>query len=175
VLRHFHTHSLLDETDALGMLTWQGSGGFSIDASVRIEGDDRAGIERLLRYCARPPFALERLHALGGVPSLSSPHAQLLYRFPRPTPKEVRAPPRIHRQRYHGVLAPNARSRQAVVAIGRPQAAAPTLVHAPPTGQPTALPLLCPACGGTMSILAFLTEAPVVSAIMPSPGLCRVA
>ena len=27
----------------------QGSGGFSIDASVRIQGDDRAGIERLLR------------------------------------------------------------------------------------------------------------------------------
>jgi hypothetical protein len=28
---------------------------------VRIEGPDRAGLERLLRYCARPPFALERL------------------------------------------------------------------------------------------------------------------
>ena len=51
------------------MLTWQGSGGFSVDASVRIQGDDRAGVERLLRYCARPPFALERLHALGGIPS----------------------------------------------------------------------------------------------------------
>jgi hypothetical protein len=37
------------------MLTWQGSGGFSIDASVRIGGDDRASIERLIRYCARPP------------------------------------------------------------------------------------------------------------------------
>jgi hypothetical protein len=44
---------------ARGWSAWQGSGGFSVDASVRIEGEDRAGIERLIRYCARPPFALE--------------------------------------------------------------------------------------------------------------------
>jgi len=31
------------------MLTWQSSGGFSVDASVRIEAKDRAGIERLVR------------------------------------------------------------------------------------------------------------------------------
>ena len=30
-------------------------------------------------------------------------------------------PPRMHRHRYHGVLAPNARLRAAVVAIGRPE------------------------------------------------------
>ena len=34
--------------------------------SVRIEAADRAGRERLLRYCARPPFALERLRELDG-------------------------------------------------------------------------------------------------------------
>ena len=55
VLRYFHRHGLLDEADAHGMLCWQGSGGFSIDASVRIQGEDRAGVERLLRYCARRP------------------------------------------------------------------------------------------------------------------------
>jgi hypothetical protein len=43
------------------MLTWQASGGFSLDASVRIHGSDADGRERLLRYCARPPFALERM------------------------------------------------------------------------------------------------------------------
>jgi hypothetical protein len=37
------------------MLNWQGSGGFSFDASVRIEAEDRAGIERLVRYCYRFP------------------------------------------------------------------------------------------------------------------------
>jgi hypothetical protein len=42
---------------------------------VRIEGEDRAGIERLSRYCARPPFALERLHALD---SSTSPESRLI-------------------------------------------------------------------------------------------------
>jgi hypothetical protein len=37
---------------------------------VCIASHDRAGLERLLRYCARPPFALERIEqvkALNGV------------------------------------------------------------------------------------------------------------
>ena len=54
LLRYFRRHGLLDELDAAGMLTWQGSGGFSVDASVRIEAEDRAGIERLVRYCVPP-------------------------------------------------------------------------------------------------------------------------
>ena len=86
MLRYFRTHGLLDEADAHGMLSWRGSGGFSIDASVRIEGEDRAGVERLLRYCARPPFALERLYAPGGIVSLTSPQSKLVYRLPRPAP-----------------------------------------------------------------------------------------
>ena len=40
------------------------------------EGADRDGMERLLRYCTRPPFALERREQLG--------HDQLVYRFPKP-------------------------------------------------------------------------------------------
>jgi hypothetical protein len=35
-------------------------GGFSLDTVVRIEATDRRGLERLLRYCARPIFASER-------------------------------------------------------------------------------------------------------------------
>jgi hypothetical protein len=46
------------------MAAWEHGGGFSVDTSVRIEGDDRAGLERLLRYCARPAFALERLREI---------------------------------------------------------------------------------------------------------------
>jgi len=218
VLRLFRTRGLFDDADASGMpgtrrrRVGQGSGGFSIDAPVRIEGDDRAGVERLLRYCARPPFALERLHALGGTPSLASPEARLLYRFPKPTPDgrteilisplqllerlaRFVPPPRVHRHRYHGVLAPHARLRAAIVALGRPglesEASAPldpastagscaALPDPPPRPASPArirwavlltriyevLPLLCPACGGTMSILAFLTDPPVVSAIL---------
>ncbi len=210
VLRYFHTQGLLDEADADGMLTWQGSGGFSIDASVRIEGEDRAGVERLLRYCARPPFALERLHAPAGIASLASNDSRLVYRLPRPTPDgrtELRfsplellerlarliPPPRVHRHRYHGVLAPNATLRAAVVANGRPEAESPDDEPAAPVSAQArscddapsrpanparirwavllariygVLPLLCPSCGGQMRILAFLTDPPVVSRIL---------
>ncbi len=209
VLRYFRAHGLLDELDALHMLSWQGSGGFSIDASVRIEGDDRAGLERLVRYCARPPFALERLHALAGVASLASPDARLHYRFPKPTPDgrteivlsplqllerlvAFVPPPRMHRHRYHGVLAPHAGLRAAVVAIGRSPAEMPCpadggtphpvpsdLDDPPRLASPArirwavlltriyeVLPLLCPACGGSMKVLAFITDPPVLSAIL---------
>jgi hypothetical protein len=61
VLRYFQRHGLLERHVTDDILTWQASGGFSIDASVHIAARDRAGLERLLRYCARPPFVLERL------------------------------------------------------------------------------------------------------------------
>ena len=110
------------------MAGWHHGGGFSLDASVRIEGPDRAGLERLLRYCARPPFALERLEQVGD--------DQLVYRFPKPQPDgrtELRLtplelierlaalipPPRLHRHRYHGVLAPNSPLRAQVTALAR--------------------------------------------------------
>jgi hypothetical protein len=76
------TTAAVDVTEATHTATRR----VGIDASVRIEGEDRAGRQRLLRYCARPPFALERLRALAGVASLASPDARLLYRFPKPTP-----------------------------------------------------------------------------------------
>ena len=38
--------------------------GFSLDAAVCVAANDRAGLQRLLRDCARPPFALERLELL---------------------------------------------------------------------------------------------------------------
>ena len=36
-----------------------------MDSGVCIAAQDRAGLERLLRYCARPPFAMERLRKAG--------------------------------------------------------------------------------------------------------------
>jgi len=62
VLRCFRHHNQLEGEVTEHMPTWQGTGGFSIDACVRIEGTDRHGLEHLSRYCARPPFALKRLH-----------------------------------------------------------------------------------------------------------------
>ena len=62
VLRSFVKRGLIDKDDASEMRVWAHDGGFSVDGSVRIEGADRIGLEPLLRYCARPPFALEPLH-----------------------------------------------------------------------------------------------------------------
>ncbi|HRQ96556.1 MAG TPA: transposase [Candidatus Accumulibacter phosphatis] len=52
--------STLEPEDTEAMANWEHGGGFPLDASVRIEGTDRPGLERLLRHCARPAFALER-------------------------------------------------------------------------------------------------------------------
>jgi hypothetical protein len=226
VLRAFRRRGLLEEDAAADMLTWQATGGFSVDGSVRVEGADRAGVERLVRYCARGPLALERLHALGGQEALASPDARLLYRLPEPdlqgrteivlSPLELLErlarlipPPRIHRHRYHGLLAPHARLRSQVVAIGREpvdvgasseepggkpgsdaeiSAALPVPTRsADPEGHlPRAtrivwalllariyevLPLLCSACGGEMRVLAFITDPPVVHAVLLHLGL----
>ena len=63
------------------MRDWHNDGGFSLDAAVRIPGWDRAGLERLLRYCARPPFALDRLEAVDD--------AHLRYHLSKPQPDGV--------------------------------------------------------------------------------------
>ena len=100
---------------------------------MRIEGADLAGRERLLRYCARPPFALEHLHQHDA--------GHLRYDIAKPRPDGPRAlvltpfglidkvavlvpPPRVHRHRYDGVLAPNA-------ALWEALAAAPPADHDP--------------------------------------------
>jgi hypothetical protein len=138
VLRWFARRGLLDPSAAADMRAWRGSGAYSVDGSVRIEGEDRAGLERLIRYCARGPLALERLHAPIGLEALTSPDARPVYRLPEPDlhgRNELRLtllelldrlarlvpPPRIHGHRYHGVLAPNAHLRSMVVLMGRPE------------------------------------------------------
>ena len=53
VLRWFVRQGYLDKDDAKDMAQWGSGGGFSVDASVRIEADDWAGLERLLQYRLR--------------------------------------------------------------------------------------------------------------------------
>lgn len=64
LLRMLVHRGLLPGDGAQAMAQWEHGGGFSVDVSVRIAAVDRAGRERLLRYCARPPFALDRLREL---------------------------------------------------------------------------------------------------------------
>lgn len=64
ILRAFVRRGLLEGFEAQEMLAYKHSG-FSVDASVCIAAHDRAGLERLLRYCARAPFASARLRKAG--------------------------------------------------------------------------------------------------------------
>jgi len=195
LLRAFARRGLLPGDDAHDMAHWEHSGGFSVDGSVRIAAADRAGRERLLRYCARPPFALDRLRELdpehllyastkpgpGGTgPQILTP-LQLLDRLAALVP-----PPRVHRHRYFGVLAPNAPLRAAVTALA--PAAAPTPLPDPPAAEPAhrraaryawalllariyeVFPLVCARCGGEMRIIAFLTDPAAVRAILAHLG-----
>jgi hypothetical protein len=150
VIRWFRLARLLDAAAAADMLAWENSG-FSVDASVRISLLDRdvpsyfQSLEHLLRYCARPPFALERLSVIRGPDGRISRIRYVLPRHKaanwvgrgrgrkstRPgangvvelTPFEfldrladLVPPPRKHRHRYHGVFAPNHKLRRAVTA-----------------------------------------------------------
>jgi hypothetical protein len=163
VLRLFLRRGLLDDHTVADMLTWRAAGGFSLDASVRID---------------RSPDGRERL--------VLSP-LDFLAALARLIP-----PPRVHRHRYHGVLAPNARMRARVVAMANasgvePQpsttALSPDSDHAPDAGphaHPAArsrwarllariyevFPLRCPECGHTMRILALLNDPTPIHAIL---------
>ena len=147
---------------------------------------------------ARPPFSLERIEATGdGAPG----GERIVYRLPHPapgggtalslTPLEFleRVALLIHRHRYHGVLAPNARLGYQVIALGREQgsvepsglldthsvAGSSGVVPGHRTSSRWAaliariyevLPLLCPSCGASMSIIAFVTDPVPVRSIL---------
>jgi hypothetical protein len=55
ILRAFVARGHIEAHDAKDMAAYAHGGGFSVDAGVLIEATDCAGLERLLRYCARPP------------------------------------------------------------------------------------------------------------------------
>jgi len=151
VIRWFKRKGFLDSQAAADMLAWQNSG-FSIDASVRITLIDHdvpsyfKSLEHLLRYCARPPFALERLSVIrddngrivtvryvlprhkaaswvgpGRKRTSTRPGANGVVEL---SPFEfldrladLIPPPRKHRHRYHGVFAPNHPLRPAVTGL----------------------------------------------------------
>ena len=132
ILRAFVGRGLLESFEAKEMLGYQHNG-FAVDAGVCIQAHDRAGLERLLRYCARPPFAMERLRKEGNdlvyrcakqrseptsdkrgtnVDELQLTPLELIDRIAALVP-----PPRTHRNRHFGVLAPNSPLRAAVTAM----------------------------------------------------------
>ena len=114
--------------------------GYSLHAAVRVGAAQRARLERLARYVARPPLCQDRL-------SLSR-DGRVVYRFRRPWRNGKEAvvldpmtflsrlaaqipPPRFHVVSYYGVLAPAASRRDEIV-------------PAHDSGKPTAQPPGCP-------------------------------
>lgn len=116
VLKSFKRSGLLEDHDVENMKTWNGGGGFSVNGAARIHENDCAGLERLLRYCTCPPFSMERITKQSDgsiIYQLNKPLAngQTLLRLTSLELIDKLAalvpPPRIHRHRYYGVLAPN--------------------------------------------------------------------
>ncbi len=100
--------------------------GFSLECKPTVAAADRAGLERLLRYGARPAFAHDRIEQLsnGNVsyclpkPFYTSqthvvlPPIEFLRRLAALIP-----PPRFHTIMYHGLFAPNATLRPLACAL----------------------------------------------------------
>ena len=174
--------------------------GFSLNASVKIHENDRQGRERLCLYGARGAITLSRLTGL--------PDGRVSYHMKRPLPDgrthlvmtgvellkklaPLIPPPKLHILRFHGVFAPNAKQRSAVVPKqAQPQPAC--VDEAPPKAreQPPASPyrldwaaalkrvfgteiLLC-LCGGRRKMIAFIEKASAVKAILEHLGLPSV-
>ncbi len=159
ILRHFQRQGLLEADDVETMLGWQ-HGGFSLDASARVEAWDRDGLERLLRYCGRPLLAGERLAWAGAdgekvAYTLAHPDPdgrtvliltplefllELLRRLAHLVP-----PPRRHLLRYWGVLAPNSPLRAHVIALATAASGNATAdvstAEAEPSGEPGGEPI----------------------------------
>ena len=158
--------------------------GFSLNAAVSGQAHQRNKLERLCRYVARPPLALERLsvtdegklrYALKHPYSNGTTHflfepLDLLARLAALVPR-----PRVNMTRYHGVFAPNSTLRAQIVP-GKPHkkrttqtttSNLPNRTSKPEMAKPTQLTwaqrlkrafefdvTVCPLCGGTLRVIA---------------------
>jgi hypothetical protein len=126
--------------------------GFSLHANLTIEADDRAGLQRVIRYAARQAFASERLHLL--------PDGRVRYDLRRPwgphrlTHLTLEGPellrrlaailprPYLNLTRYYGIFAPNSNHHLALRALCAPpaDATAQAASAAPAPNAPAAAP-----------------------------------
>lgn len=169
---------------------------FTLHAGTTVAAHDRAALERLCRYGARPPFAHQRLRL--------TPSGKVAYRLRRPwftgqtelvleplaflrRLAALIPPPRQNQTRYHGVFAAHARLRRAVTALVPTAAARPLrpgrhrhdVATATRPRQPSRLPWaelfrrvfhqdleVCPRCAGLVRVLAAITAPDVIAAIL---------
>ena len=182
-------------------LAQQKSGyGFDVHAWTRVPAGDRERLERLCRYILRPPIANDRLRELpdgryqlrlkrpwsDGTTHLVFAGVEFLARLAALVP-----PPRVHLVRYHGVFAPHAKLREAVVPEPEPASSCGEGSHPGPATSRDAenkrqrrlswaklmarvfeLDVLqCPRCQSRMQVIAFITRPDAIRAILQSIGL----
>jgi hypothetical protein len=163
--------------------------GFSLHAGVRCGTHQRTELERLCRYITRPAIAFERLERDGAgdvVLQLKSPwregttHIRMsplefMQRLAALVPR-----PRLHLIRFHGVLAPNAALRAAIVPGPAKSEPADEHAHGAPARMSWARLLKrvfeidlehCPQCGGEFRIIAAIEEPAVIVRILTHLGL----
>jgi hypothetical protein len=164
--------------------------GFSLHAGVRCGEHERKRLERLCRYITRPAIANERLKRDGAgnvVLQLKSPwrdgttHIRMsplefMQRLAALVPR-----PRLHLIRFHGVLAPNAGLRAAIVPGPTQQPGEHAEEHAHPSARMGWARLLkrvfdidlehCPQCGGEFRIIAAIEDPAVIAKILTHLGL----
>ena len=169
--------------------------GFSLHAGLRCGADQRSELEQLCRYITRPPIANGRLsrnrtgnvvlrlksaYKDGTTHIVMSP-LEFMQRLAALVPR-----PRLHLIRFHGVLAPNAKLRAAIVPQPAQNASAPSpdLAQAPGSSAAARISwarLLkrvfeidiehCSHCGGTLKIIAAIEDPAVIVAILTHLGL----
>jgi hypothetical protein len=162
-------------------------------AAVRCGADQRKELERLCRYITRPAIANERLkrnHAGDVVLQLKSAYKdgtthivlsslEFMQRLAALVPR-----PRLHLIRFHGVLAPHAKLRAAIVPSPAENATAHSADHAHAHRSPARMSwarLLkrvfdidierCPNCGSALKIIAAIEDPPVIVRILTHLGL----
>ena len=130
--------------------------GFDVHCAVRLAAEDDEGRERLLRYCARPPFALERIEELkdGRIAyAMKTPRRGSTHRVMTPVEFIGRLailvpPPYFPLVRYHGVFAARSSWRalvtpkppDGVARRTKPKPCSDPPPAAPTTSAPAALP-----------------------------------
>ena len=168
--------------------------GFSLHAATFVPPDDRAALERLLRYILRPAVVAERISLR------DDGRVELAFRKPDPTGRTswvtdgvelcrrlatLIPPKRVHGVRYHGVFSGAHKLRRHIVPTapldadgGAPQAAPSMSVLARRLDWAALLERVfgpdvtqCPRCGDRLSVLAFITDPDVTSRILAHLGL----
>ena len=174
--------------------------GFSLHAAVVVAAHDRAALERLCRYGARPAFAQERL--------AWTADGRISYKLERPWPDGrthlvmdpvaflrrlvgIIPPPRRHLVRYSGIFGPASKHRRALRALvptdpTQPNGDARCAQPQPPVSTASRarrLPwadllrrvfaddvLQCP-CGGRRSVVAIVTDTALARSLLAGLGL----